>query len=89
MRVQVAYVGQDMEALVTLDVATGATVADAVAQSGLLLRIDRAPATLGYAIFGRRVEQNALLAEHDRVEITRPLARDPKAARRRRAARPG
>ena len=39
-------------------------------------------------IFGRRVEQDHVLADRDRVEIYRPLIAEPKAARRRRALRP-
>jgi putative ubiquitin-RnfH superfamily antitoxin RatB of RatAB toxin-antitoxin module len=38
------------------------------------------------AIFGRRVDGSTRLREGDRIEITRPLLRDPKAARRDRAA---
>lgn len=89
MQVQVAYVGPETEALVTLDVAPDATVEDAVAQSGLVLCIGAPPGALVYAIFGRRVEPAVRLAGGDRVEITRPLACDPKLARRRRATRHG
>ena len=62
--------------------ANDATVEDAVAQSGLVLRVGVPRDELAYAIFGRRVEPDARLAEGDRVEITRPLACDPKLARR-------
>lgn len=86
MQVQVACVAPGLEALVTLDVAADATVEDAVAQSGLVLRIGVPRDDLAYAIFGRRTEPQARLADGDRVEITRPLACDPKLARRRRAA---
>jgi uncharacterized protein len=89
MRVQVAYVGPQGEALVTLDVAPDASVGEAVARSGIVARIDVPAADLAYAIFGRRVEAAARLAEDDRIEITRPLVCDPKLARRRRALRNG
>jgi len=36
-------------------------------------------------IFGKVVEEDAPLTDGDRVEIYRPLAADPKEARRRRA----
>lgn len=85
MRVQVAYVGAQGEVLVTLDVAPDASVGEAVARSGIVARLDVPPADLAYAIFGRRVEAAARLAEDDRIEITRPLVCDPKLARRRRA----
>jgi uncharacterized protein len=86
VQVQVACVAPGLEALVTLEVATGATVEDAVTQSGIVPRIGVPPTELAYAIFGRRAEADARLAEGDRVEITRPLACDPKLARRRRAS---
>jgi putative ubiquitin-RnfH superfamily antitoxin RatB of RatAB toxin-antitoxin module len=63
----------------------GATVADAVARSGLVARYGIDQAALGFAIFGRRVPADAPLADGDRVELTRPLAIDPKAARAGRA----
>ena len=61
----------------SLDLPAGATVRDALAASGLE----------GHAcgIFGKRVTLDRKLAEGDRVEIYRPLALDPKEARRRRA----
>jgi putative ubiquitin-RnfH superfamily antitoxin RatB of RatAB toxin-antitoxin module len=62
-------------------------VPDAVAKAALGLERDVRNGELVCAIFGRRVERSARLAEGDRVEITRPLACDPKTARRRRAER--
>ena len=61
----------------SLSLPAGATVRDALAASGLE----------GHAcgIFGKRVALDRKLAEGDRVEIYRPLAMDPKEARRRRA----
>jgi len=87
VRVQVAYVGPGIEALVTIEVAADASVDDAVVQSGILSRIDVPRAELAFAILGRRVDRQARLASDDRIEITRPLVCDPKLARRRRAAR--
>ena len=45
--------------------------------------IDLAHGPVG--IFGRVVQRNQRLQEGDRVELYRPLAEDPKTARRRRA----
>ena len=87
MRVQVAWVGRDRQALVTLDVPDDATVQDAVARSGLGLAGDIGSGALACAIFGRRVDVATRLGAGDRVEITRPLLCDPKTARRRRATR--
>lgn len=56
----------------------GATVRDALRASGYAL--DEAA-----GIFGRRVPLDTVLADGDRVEVYRPLAMDPKQARRRRA----
>jgi putative ubiquitin-RnfH superfamily antitoxin RatB of RatAB toxin-antitoxin module len=87
MHVEVAYAGEGREARVALDVPAGSTVADAVARSCLVTSLALPLAALGYAIYGRRVDATTPLAEHDRVEITRPLVCDPKLARRRRAQR--
>ena len=87
MRIEVACVAPGCEELSGLDVAPGTTVEDAVAQSGILARAGLRRETIDYAIFGRCVSGSARLADGDRIEITRPLACDPKLARRRRAAR--
>ena len=87
MRIEVACVAAGREELTRLDVAPGTTVGEAVAQSGILARVPLHRETIGYAIFGRRVSPSAVLADGDRVAITRPLACDPKLARRQRATR--
>jgi len=86
VRVTVAYGAPGVEMLVDLEVAPGATVADAVRLSGVLPRCDVDPARLGYALHGRRAGPDSRLAEGDRVEILRPLLADPKTVRRHRAA---
>jgi putative ubiquitin-RnfH superfamily antitoxin RatB of RatAB toxin-antitoxin module len=68
---------------VTLD--AGATVADAVARSGLVARYGLDLARLGAAISGRRAAWQTSVADGDRVELTRPLTADPKEVRRLRA----
>jgi hypothetical protein len=88
MRVEVVYARPDRQFVVALRLAPGATVRDAIAASGLLERhreID--PAGVQAGLFGTRVRLERVLAEGDRVEILRPLAVDPKEARRRRARR--
>ena len=87
VRVQVAFADVAQQALVTLDLPHGASVRDAVAQSGLGLVDDVTCGRLACAVFGRRVGHDTLLREGDRVEITRPLVCDAKTARQRRAAR--
>ena len=65
-----------------------ATVAEAVARSGLLQQFpELGDRPLACAIFGRAVADSHLLRADDRVEILRPLQVDPKESRRRAAAR--
>jgi len=87
MRVPVAYVAPGVERLRAVDVAAGATVADAVRASGIESDGD-VPADRVYAIFGQRADADTPLRDGDRVDITRPLVCDPKAVRRERAAAP-
>jgi putative ubiquitin-RnfH superfamily antitoxin RatB of RatAB toxin-antitoxin module len=79
MRIEVVLARPERAEVVELDLPPGATVRDALAASGI--RGNQV------GIFGRRVTIDTLLADGDRVEIYRPLAVDPKEARRRRARR--
>ncbi|MGY0612408.1 MULTISPECIES: RnfH family protein [unclassified Luteimonas] len=82
MRVEVVLALPQACHAVVLELAAPATVADAVAASGLPQEgID------AYAVYGVRVAGSAALHDGDRVELLRPLLVDPKEARRRRAAR--
>ena len=88
LRVEVVYALPVAEDAVFVDLAGGATVLDAVRASGMLERhpeIDLRTHKLG--VHGEVVPETAPLAQGDRVEIYRPLAIDPKEARRRRALR--
>jgi putative ubiquitin-RnfH superfamily antitoxin RatB of RatAB toxin-antitoxin module len=80
MKVEVVSARAGGADIVTLALPAGATVRDALAAANMK------GAVVG--IFGRRVELETRLADGDRVEIYRPLAMDPKEARRRRAKRP-
>lgn len=79
MKIEVVDARPDGTRVVSLDLAPGATVRDALAASGL--------AGHAFGIFGERAGLDHPLNEGDRVEIYRPLAIDPKEARRRRAKR--
>lgn len=57
----------------------GATIADAIAHSGLA-----PPADWASAVWGRERDASHPLCDGDRLELLRPLAVDPKEARRRR-----
>ena len=72
--------GQVLVVEVTLP--SGSCVADALDASGLVLPLD-APCGL----WGGAVPRDALLRDGDRVEVYRPLAVDPKEARRLRYRR--
>jgi len=88
LSVEVVYALPLDEDAVTLSLAAGATAGEAVRASGVLERhpeIDLRRQPIG--IHGRVVTAGTLLRDGDRVEIYRPLAVDPKEARRRRAFR--
>lgn len=72
----------------SVELEEGASVREAVERSGVLAEfpeIDLGRNRVG--VYGRLVTLDSALGEGDRVEILRPLVADPKAARRRRAAR--
>jgi uncharacterized protein len=83
--VTVVWATPDIQDVVALALPAGATVADAIARSGLVERhrIDRGAMRSG--VDGRLVGDDTALRDGDRVEICRPLVVDPKDARRLRA----
>lgn len=87
IRVSVVHAEPDRVFSVNLELPPGATVADAIVQSGIRrvrpeveIRDDRV------GIFARKAGLQTVLRDGDRVEIYRPLKIDPKEARRRRAS---
>ncbi len=88
VRVEVAYVGEGRTFLRALEVPAGSSARGAIERSRVLIEqpeIDLA--AYGVGIFGRVCALETTLREGDRVEIYRPLRRDPKQARRLRARR--
>lgn len=93
LTVEVAYALPFKQRIVALRVPEGTTARQAVAQADLPAHFPEVPddvfnqATLG--IFGKalRHPETQLLRSGDRVEVYRPLAIDPKAARLERAKR--
>jgi putative ubiquitin-RnfH superfamily antitoxin RatB of RatAB toxin-antitoxin module len=79
MKVEVVYAEPEGARVVILELPSGAAVRDAVLASGFGVESE------AVGIFGKRVALDHPLADGDRVEIYRPLAMDPKEARRRRA----
>ena len=75
------------QALVTVTLAVGATVGDAIRESGLEQRFPGEHLdTLPTGIWGRPVDRDQVVSDGDRVEIYRPLEMDPREARRLRAS---
>jgi uncharacterized protein len=85
MRVSVVWATPSLQDVVEIDLPAGATIADALARSGLVAQYGLDAAALGFAVFARRASAQTALADGDRIEITRPLQVDPKAARLARA----
>lgn len=83
--VELVYIPLDQNPIqMRLTLAEGATVADVLHESGLLLRNPEIK-DLSVGIFGRLVSLNKVVKSGDRVEIYRPLLIDPKEKRRQRA----
>jgi hypothetical protein len=81
VRVEVVHALAGRQVVVPLQLVEGATAAQAVAMSGLPAAGQR------IGIGGKRVGPARVLRDGDRVEILRPLALDPREARRQRARR--
>ncbi len=83
--IDVCYALPDAQTIIAVVLPVGATVQQAIDASAILSRhpeIDLARLKVG--IYGKLKPLDAVLADHDRVEIYRPLIVDPKAARQRR-----
>lgn len=87
LTLEVVFAAYDRQKLVVVQVPRGASVADAIAASALpeaFAEYDLAQCAVG--IWGKTVRRDDAVADGDRVEIYRPLAADPRDARRRLAA---
>ena len=85
--VEVVYALRDRQDLVSLELAEGATVREAIEASGLLEKhpeIDLNGANK-VGVFAKLTPLTTTLQDRDRVEIYRPLIADPKEVRRKRA----
>jgi uncharacterized protein len=86
INVEIAYAEPRRAIVKTLLLPAGSCVEDAVRSAALdpaFAAVDLANSALG--IFGRVIGPDHRLKDGDRIEIYRPLAVDPKAARRARA----
>ena len=85
--VEVCYARADVQAVSTVKIAAGATVAEAVRRSGLLERFPEIDLKMNaVGVFGKKVGLDRPLSDGERVEIYRPLVADPKEVRRKLAA---
>lgn len=86
MRIEVVLAMPDRQELVALDVADGANIADAIAQSDILELFEGFELDASrVGVFGQKAKLDQVLRDGDRVEIYRPLLIDPKELRRQRA----
>lgn len=87
--VELVFAAPDSQILRELSLPTPATVASAIAASGIAEEFPDYPiANLPAGIWGRRVSATENLKDGDRVEIYRELLLDPMEARRLRALEP-
>ncbi|MFI4888821.1 MAG: RnfH family protein [Burkholderiales bacterium] len=85
--VEVAYAEPTRQFLHRVELRVGATVAEAIATSGIAREFGIETDALATGIWSKPVARDALLRDGDRVELYRPLTADPKELRRRRASR--
>lgn len=82
VHVELVYVAQDKStAHFKMSLACGSTVLDALSQSKIYEMHPEAKA-LSVGIYAKKVALDYLLRDGDRVELYRPLMRDPKEKRR-------
>jgi len=81
LNIEVIYALADAQQVARLVVPSGTRAGEAVALS----KLQPAGARFVLGLFGRRILSDQQLREGDRVEILRPLAKDPMDARRQRA----
>jgi uncharacterized protein len=85
LRVEIAYAEPQRAIVKTMRMPAGSCVADAMRHAALdadFSAVDLEHSALG--IFGKPIRPEHVLKDGDRIEIYRPLAADPKAARRAR-----
>ena len=85
--VEVVYATRERQILVAIRLTDGATAADALRESAISFPVRQPGQQFGaIGIRGRVVSPETQLKNGDRVEIYRPLTRDPRLARRKRSA---
>lgn len=85
LTIEVCYALPGEQTLIEMQLPQGTTLGQAIDASGILAQhpgIDLTKQKTG--VFGKLKPLDTVLADHDRVEIYRPLIVDPKLARQRR-----
>jgi putative ubiquitin-RnfH superfamily antitoxin RatB of RatAB toxin-antitoxin module len=85
IEVEVSAAGEGWTVSRRFELACGANVAHALAAAAAEPEFAALLPAAAVGIFGRVVPLDEVLADGDRVELYRPLAADPKSARRARA----
>ena len=81
--IEVAFATPEKQIVVPLTIAAGITARDAVRQSRIAKKFPETDfESLQLGIWGHTVADDHVVADGDRVEIYRPLAIDPRDARR-------
>lgn len=85
LRATVVYALAHRAHCIDVELADGATLADAVNASGLRRRDPALPEELDLGVYGRPQRSTDKVRDGDRIEVYRSLTVDPKEARRIRA----
>jgi putative ubiquitin-RnfH superfamily antitoxin RatB of RatAB toxin-antitoxin module len=86
INIQVVYALPEKQELLSFSMPAGSTLQKAVEVSGLLRKYGLSMETIKFGIYGKQAKPDAVLREHDRIEIYRPLIADPKEMRKARVA---
>lgn len=84
--VEIAFATPDEQAVIRVTLPKGTSVAEALRASAIAERfpdVDFDAASVG--VWGHVVSRNRLIRDGDRIEVYRPLEREPREARRERA----
>jgi len=83
LRVEIVFALRGQQELLALSVEDGATIADVIVASGLVEKFPgESLQDLETGIWGHPVARDRCVQDGDRVELYRPLQRDPRDARR-------
>lgn len=84
--VEIAFATPDEQVVIDVTLPEGASVAEALRASAIAERFpDFDFGTASVGVWGRVVARDARVRDGDRIEVYRPLQRDPREARRQRA----